>query len=164
MFSTIHTKFITPSVDIDIQALEINADHWHSTKRICSMVDELELILCKSNTFITVEHDLILFLLTINKNNPRIEKIHFYTDITPKATLVCACVSDVPTFKPENFLKRNIVIDFTKQNKRLLFTDITKSEWALVNDANATKMMLPPTWCANNILTDKYSKLKELFL
>ncbi len=157
MFQTLNTKFISDAVVTEVHNLEVSSEHWHSFKYIVAMVDELELMLCKVGKFIDAERELIMFLLTINKQNPRIQDMKFFTTMDPP-TLVCACVSDITTFKPENFLKRNITIDLRKQNKRLLFTDITADEWGNIENR------LPSSWQANDLLTNKYNKLKELFL
>ncbi len=163
MFQTLNTKFTTDSVVTDIQNLEVSSEHWRSTTNIIKIVEELELILCKVDRFIDAERELIMFLLTINKQNSRIQDMKFFTMKDPPTTLVCMCVSDITTFKSENFLKRNIIIDLRKQNKRLLFTDITAGEWKQLTNVETGKC-LPPTWQANELLTKKYNKLKDLFL
>jgi hypothetical protein len=73
------------------------------------------------------------------------------------------CVSDIATFKPNNFLKRNIIIDLHKQTKKLLFTDITKPEWRQINDPTSATS-IPEYWQINTPLTNRYNKLKNLFL
>jgi hypothetical protein len=163
MFQALNTKLHSISMELEIQNLEITHNHWQSLHNIRQIAEELELILVKADTFISVEKELIQLLLVFNKQNPRIEQLLFFCDMTNKATFVCVCVSDITTFKPLNFLKRDIIIDLTKQNKRLLFTDITTDEWRQLTNAQAGKC-LPPTWQANSLLTNKYKKYKELFL
>jgi len=161
-FTTLHTKFLDTTSTIDITNLESNADHWRSAFYIHKFVEELELTLFKFNTFFAAERELIDLLLKLNKDNPRIEEIIFFTDVK-NSVLVCMCVSDIATFKPHNFLKRNITIDLHKQTKKLLFTDITKPEWRQINDPTSATS-IPEYWQINMPLTNRYNKLKNLFL
>ena len=163
MFHSLNTKFLNHTLIVNIENIEACNNHWRSTKAIHQIAEDLELLLLKVDTFIAAENELLHYLLTFNSQNHRIETIKFFIDPAPKSTFVCVCVSNVTTFKPENFLKRNILIDFKKQGKRLLFTDVTAEEWKAVTDTTSDKV-LPATWQANDSLTKKYEKYKSLFL
>jgi len=156
-FSTLTTELNFNSLQINISNLEISDIHWRSPEFIARTIQDLEMLLYRAPNFELAENDLIQFLLSLNKRNPRIASIKFYTDINTNA-FVCACICDIPNFKPENFLKRNISCKFLKQNKSIIFTDINNEEWGDIDKK------LPLNWLLNEALTKKYSKYTKLFL
>lgn len=151
------------SLNVDIENIEACNNHWRGARNIFQIGEDLELLLIEFKTFLEAEKELINYLLILNQQNPRIEEFKFFLEPNGKATFICVCVSDITTFKPDNFLKRNIIFDFKKQGKRLLFTDVTEDEWKAVKNINSDKK-LPSTWVSNQSLTDKYNKYKNLFL
>lgn len=160
-FYTISEKISTPSAEIDIENLDASLDHWKNSKYIIKISDTLELLIHGKANFDLVEQALLKFLLDLNKANARIEQVRFYTDKENTKKIICLFVSDVTTFKPENLLKRSITFNFKKQDKIILFNDITTEEFKKLNENNS---LLPATWQINEKLTSKFNKYKALFL
>lgn len=155
MFSTLTKTSSTPSLDVAVDQLEVDSNHWHSFNYIVNLAEELELLFIKFDRFVEAEKDLINFLLVFNKANPRITELKFFK--APCAQ-VCVCVSDIPTFKKDHFLQREINIDFKKQKKLFVFNDVTTEEW------NSREKKLPISWQFNEGLSNKYNKYKRLFV
>lgn len=160
-FQTINEQIITPPFDIDIQNLDISSDHWLGIKYLSALANELDLILYAKSTFEVAEKELIKYWLDMIKSNPRIERIQVYTDKKEKNKLICLCVSEIQTFKPENVCKRLVTMHFKKQDKTVVFVDVTKKEF---EDINKKSVLLPDNWQLHEALTNKIEKYKSLFL
>lgn len=156
IFSTLTDKLTQTDYNIQIQNLEVSDNHWRSTTNIARLVAELELVVIKDKGFEGI--DFISWLLELNQQNPRIEEINFFTDPAFPHTLICVCVSDLPTFKAQSFLERHISIGFKKSKLVLLIVDVTLKEW--YNQS----LTLPRQWRYLDQMSNKYDKYKRLFL
>lgn len=155
IFASLNEEIHRQSYNVFIQRLETSFIHWKSSIYIDRQIQDLELALLKSNNWDSA--DFISWLLELNQQNPRIEECKFFVDPAYPQTLVCVCVSDVPTFKP-HWLERNIIVNFKKLQRVLWITDVTLQEW------EDRSLSLPRQWIPQSRLGFKYDSHKRLFL
>jgi hypothetical protein len=160
-FTTINEKTITASTEIVIENLDISPDHWRSTKYINAFGSELELLYYSNQDQDQINKSLIKLFMGLNKDNPRISQIKFYSDKNDASKLICLTISDMTTFKPDNFLKRDMNFKFIKKNKTITISDLTSEEWSKIEKKEQS---LPDNWQQDELLTNRYSKYKELFI
>lgn len=151
MFETLNFSKHNVSIDLQVNNLEVSPQHWANEKRLWAYAEELELICYKSKIPEEFNKLLIAYLAKLSKQNPRIDKMYIYTDKTDNS-IVCVCISDISTFKPENFGKREIKIFVKKMKCHLKINDITKSEWA------SQENKLPMHWSCQEEFSKKLQK------